>query len=416
MNRIYDVIVIGGGTAGITAAIQAGRAGARTLLLEKNGILGGTMTVAGIPNPAHFFADGQPIVTGIGWELLVRTYRETGEPLPTAGDGTRPVRVNPALFAAIADAAVLEAGVELLFHVMPAAVRFENGAWAVQIATKSGLVACQARALVDATGDANAVSLAGLPLQAPEEVQPATLSFVCSGYDPAALDLAAIKRAADAAITAGELKRTDLSWFQDGPRALLTHHGNNANHLRAPRAQTSEGRSQAEVEGRRAMLRAYRFLRRQPGLERFQIDGVCPETGIRETVRIIGKATVTAADYEAGRLFEDAICFAHYPIDEHLHDGKGILKRPLKPGIRPTIPRGALLPAGSTFLLVAGRTLSSDREANSALRVQCPCMAMGQAAGAMAALGAARGVDPEQLPIAELRRFLRDQGALVPGN
>jgi hypothetical protein len=86
----------------------------------------------------------------------------------------------------------------------------------------------------------------------------------------------------------------------------------------------------------------------------------------------------------------------------------------LKQDVLPTIPRGALLPAGSRFLLVAGRCLSSDREANSALRVECPCMAMGQAAGALAALSAQTGVDPESLPMQDVYALLRQQGAIVP--
>ncbi len=416
MKSTYDVIVTGGGTAGIMAAVQAGRAGADTLLVEKNGMLGGTMTVAGINYPAQYFACGRQIIGGIGWELLCKTYAETGEPLPNASSGEkRHVRIDAAIFAALADEAVLAAGVDLLFHAMPAAARFEDGAWSVQVCTKTGLTSCRAKALVDATGDANVVELAGFDLVRPDIVQPATLTFGCSGYDAEALDYAALKAAADVAVAEGELLGTDVAWRDEGPRGLLRKHGNNANHLRAPDAQTSEGRSKAEIEGRKALLRMYRFLRRQPGLENFRIDWVCPEAGIRETVTIKGKQTITVSEYESGKLYEDAVCYASYPIDEHLNDGKGINMRPLKPGVLPTIPRGALLPAESRFLLVAGRCLASDREANSALRVECPCMAMGQAAGAMAALSARTGLDPEALPIADVLDLLREHGAIVPG-
>ena len=107
---------------------------------------------------------------------------------------------------------------------------------------------------------------------------------------------------------------------------------------------------------------------------------------------------------------------AFYQIDEHLHDGNGINQRPLAQGVLPTIPRAALLPADSRFLIAAGRCVSSEREANSALRVQCPCMAMGQAAGAMAALSARTGVDPEALPLEEVFALLREYGAIVPGD
>jgi hypothetical protein len=125
---------------------------------------------------------------------------------------------------------------------------------------------------------------------------------------------------------------------------------------------------------------------------------------------------VTVEDYEAGKVYEDAICYAFYPIDEHLNDGKGFNARRLDHHVLPTIPRGALLPAGSQFFLVAGRCLSSDREANSALRVECPCFAMGQAAGAMAALSAEKGVDPEDLTLEDVYALLRAHGAILPGD
>ncbi len=415
MKQAYDVIVVGGGTAGAVAAIQAGRAGASTLLVEKNGLLGGTMTVAGINFPGHFFAWGRQIIGGIGWELCAGTFAETGQSLPQPAEGTRHLRVDAAAFAALADEAALAAGVDLLFHAMPAAVSRSDGTWALQVCTKSGLQTCRAKTLIDATGDANLVSLAGFEVVRPETVQPATLNFDCAGYDPDGLDYPALKAAAEKAIAAGELAATDIARGREGPANLLKKHGHNANHVRAPRTDTSEGRSQAEIEGRKALLRAFRFLRRQPGLENFRINWVSPEIGIRESVTIKGKRTIAISEYEAGKVYEDAVCFAFYPIDEHLNDGRGINTRPLRPGVLPTIPRGALLPAGSSFLIAAGRCLASDREANSALRVECPCMAMGQAAGAMAALSAKTGVDPEDLPMNDLISLLRKHGAIVPG-
>jgi hypothetical protein len=237
----------------------------------------------------------------------------------------------------------------------------------------------------------------------------------CSGYDPDTLDYVALKAAAAKAIAAGELKSTDIGWYDNGPENFLRWRGCNANHISAPAAETSEGRSALETEARRSMLRAYRFFRRQPGLEHFQVDWICPEAGIRETVTIKGKHTVTIQDYEAGKCYDDAVCYAFYPVDEHLDDGRGINYRPLKKPVLPTIPRGALLPADSRFLIVAGRCVASDHEANSALRVQAPCMAMGQAAGAMAALSARTGCDPEALSIAEIHALLRAHQAIVPG-
>ena len=417
----YDVIVVGGGTAGVIAATQAGRAGAQTLLVEKNGMLGGTVTVGGINAPAHFFAWGEQIIGGIAWELMCKTWEETGHPIPTpeyTRDTAGPphLTMDKEIFAALCDEIVIDAGVDLLFHTMPAAVSLADDRWTVTLCTKTGLRKVETQVLVDATGDANVVGLAGFPLVRSEVVQPATLSMGFSGYDVEDLDFEALRAASEEAIAAGELTTTDISWRDDGPEALLRKYGRNGNHVRAPDAETSEGRTAVEVEARQAMLRAYRFFRKQPGLENFRVDWISPEVGIRETVTIKGKATVTVEDYEAGKVYEDAVCYAFYPIDEHLNDGMGFNARRLDPHVLPTIPRGSLLPAGSRFLIVAGRCLSSDREANSALRVECPCFAMGQAAGAMAALSAERGVDPEALPLADVYALLRAHDAIIPGD
>ncbi len=421
MKSKSDVIVFGGGTAGTVAAIQAGRSGVSTLLVEKNSILGGTMTAGGINAPAHFFAWGKQIIGGIGWELVRKTLEETGQAVPEpelTRDNSAPkhLSMDITVFAALCDEAVVDAGVDLLFHAMPASVTFENDSWTVRVCTKTGLQECRAKVLIDATGDANVVSLAGFDLVQPEVVQPATLQMYCSGYDAPALNFNVLRAASEEAIAAGELRTTDISWHDDGPEKFLRRHGSNANHLRAPQAETSEGRSTAEVEARRAVLRMYRFFRKQPGLENFRVDRICTEAGIRETVTIKGKATVTAADYEAGKSYDDAVCYAFYPVDEHLNDGMGINHRYLKPNVLPSIPRGALLPADSRFLIAAGRCVASDREANSALRVECPCMAMGQAAGVMAALSARTGVDPEDLPLEDVRAELHKHAAIVPGD
>ncbi len=189
--------MIGGGTAGTIAAIQAGRAGASTLLVEKNGMLGGTMTIGGINHPAHFFAWGNQVIGGIGWELFCRTCAETGRPVPKPSGRSRHHRINAAIFACVADEAVLAAGADVLFHAMPAAVQFTDGAWTLQVCTKTGLRTCRAKVLIDATGDANVVGLAGLELIRPDIVQPATLTFGCSGYAPDALDYEALKTASD---------------------------------------------------------------------------------------------------------------------------------------------------------------------------------------------------------------------------
>ena len=421
----YDVIVLGGGTAGVVAAIQAGRAGARTLLVEKTGMLGGTVTNGGVNYPGLFFAWQRQVIAGIGWELVTRCLAETGQALPAPTHpvarthGCHHIPVDAAVFAALCDEAVLAAGATLLLHTMVAAVVPAAGGagWTVTLCTKTGLTTRTARVLIDATGDANAVALAGFPLTLPtDDIQPATLSCRATGYDVAALDLPGINRALEAEVQAGRLEYTDVSWIATRADAgrWLNNHGRNANHTSWINARDSEGKTQLEVTARRNLLRAYRFLRRQPGLEQLRLEALAPECGVRETATIQGQATVTLADYVSGRVWPDAVCYSFYHVDLHVSRGNGIEGRPLPDGVVPTIPRGALLPAGSRNFLVAGRCISSDRLANSALRVQATCMAVGQAAGALAALAVRQGCDPADLPLADVRALLTKHGAIVP--
>ncbi len=322
--------------------------------------------------------------------------------------------LNPAVYAAVCDEALREAGVDTLFHAMPADAVWPGSEWTLTVCTKTGLRSLETRVLVDCTGDANVVGLAGYDLCRSAVLQPATLIFTVTGYDAESLDYPAIQRAFEAAATRGDVRLTDSGWARGAVSHFLKSYGGNKLHLPEADARTSEGKSAADIAGRQAMMRLLRFFRRQPGLEHCRIAECAVECGIRETVTIRGRQTVTASDYESGRCFEDAVCYAHYPIDIHRFDY--VETRALARGVRPTVPLGALLPEGSRFLLAAGRCVSSDQAANSALRVKAPCMAMGQAAGAAAALSARAALDPADLPLDRLRALLRAHGAIVPGD
>ena len=137
-----------------------------------------------------------------------------------------------------------------------------------------------------------------------------------------------------------------------------------------------------------------------------------PETGFRESYRIIGETVVTVQDYTSGRHFEDAVSYAFYPVD--LHTRTGVKPKPLKRGIVPTVPISSLIPKDSKNIIVAGRCISSDRLANSALRVQAACMGMGQAAGATAALAVRNKTTPSSVPLEKIHALLRDHNAIVP--
>ena len=226
MSNDYDVIIIGGGTSGAIAAIQAGRVGARTLLVEKNGMLGGTTTVAGVNFPGLFHAWGRQIVAGIGWDLVARASVLSGYALPDFADYKKPhwllqVRLNPAIYAALLDEAVLAAGVTLLFHTMVAEVKPPRAdapnspqdaedRWRLTLCCKEGLQHVTARVLLDCTGDANVVGMAGFARLKNDELQPGTIRIVLGGYAYDALDLPTLEAAYEDAIASGELHHADM--------------------------------------------------------------------------------------------------------------------------------------------------------------------------------------------------------------
>jgi len=422
-NTSYDVIVVGGGTAGVVAAIQAGRADAKTLLVEKCGMFGGTTTTGGVNFFSGFFAWGRPVISGIGWELVVKTIKEEGkrppDPAPLASLPNQPaIMANPALYAMICDEEVVSAGVEVLFHSMPAKVKRVRNRWELALCTKEGLLEVSSKVLVDCTGDANAVQLAGFPVMKQPVLQPATYLFSVKGYDVEKLDMEALRTAYKKAIEAGYYKDSDFGWGGEklGDRLIGFIHsqGVNAIHVCDFDATGSKGKTALELAGRVLILKIYRWLRKQPGLEKLELSFIAPECGVRETVVIDGKSYIAVQDYERGRRWPDAVCYSFYPVDVHTEEGSGLIFRHLDKGIVPTIPRGAMLPKGSRFLIAAGRHIAGDREAHSAYRVKASCMAMGQAAGAMAALSAKRNMDPEQLPIADILALLKKHGAIVP--
>lgn len=138
-----------------------------------------------------------------------------------------------------------------------------------------------------------------------------------------------------------------------------------------------------------------------------------PETAVRETYRIEGIYKITHSDYINGEIFEDSLSYSFYPIDLW-REGKSIYQEHLEKDIVATVPLRALVPKGSKNLIVAGRCVSSDRLANSALRVQASCMGMGQSAGAAASLAFLNGTTPMNVPISELKKLIEEHGGIVP--
>ena len=387
------------------------------MVVEMGSQLGGTTTVGGVTWPALFNAWGKQIIAGIGWELVTRAVELDGGKLPDISrpnqvHGGHAVGVNGQLYAALAEEACIEAGVAIGYYEMPLAVKAVAGGWEVETVGKGLRRTIRCRQLIDCTGGADVVGMIGLPRLREAETQPGTLIFSFGGYDTSKLDAAEIEKRYRQALRDGALKDGDYCYAERPFIDFLKKGGANQQHVFGADSSTSATKTQANIAGRASVLRLLRFVRSLPGCGGAKIVRMQQETAVRETYRIVGEVLITQEDFAAGRVYEDAVGYTYYPID--LHDRSGVEPKKLKPGVVPTIPLRALAPKGSRNLLVAGRSISSDRLANSALRVQASCMAMGQAAGAAAALAAARGASPLEVPIAEVRELLRKHGAILP--
>ncbi len=220
-----------------------------------------------------------------------------------------------------------------------------------------------------------------------------------------------LERAFLAARAAGELCAEDTTGGMVGLFERVP--GTSWNYVPEADASTAEKRTATNMRARASMLRLYRFLRRQPGFERLRLGPVSPEVAVRESWRVEGDYVLMVVDFVSGRRFAEAVSHAFYPVD--LHSAKdGVDPKQLKEGVVPSVPLRCLCAKGLANVLMAGRCLSGDRLAVSALRVQATCMATGQVAGEAAAFAAKRGCDVRELPLAELKARLVASGAIVP--
>jgi len=371
-----DVLVVGGGTAGAIAAIQAGRAGASVLLVERNSQLGGTMTTGGVAFPGLFDAWGKQIIAGIGWELVKESVELDGGTFPDFSKVPdrhykHQLFTNQFLYAILAEEKCEKAGVQIAYYEFPQAVTKTNDGWQVDCVGFGTKRRVQCKQIIDCTGGAEVVGLLGFPRLREDERQPGSFLYMMG--------------------KAHEPGRNQI-------HRLYVHGADSTN---------SRTVTTANLTGRKSILEQLRAKKER-------LMHMQPETSFRESYRIQGETLITANDYTSGKKFDDAICYAFYPVD--LHTKNGVKPQPLKPGIVPTVPLRALIPKGSRNIMVAGRCVSSDRQANSGLRVQASCMGMGQAAGVAAALAAKSGTTPLEVPLKEIHDLLRTHGAIIPGD
>ena len=416
-SKEVDVLVVGGGTAGVVAALQSARAGASTILVDNESMLGGTMTVGGVAFPGLFHAWGQQLIAGIGWELVTDTVAMNDGRLPDFAKPTgrahprHQVHINPHIYALLAEEKCRKAGVELRYYETPVKAEFANGQWTVEMVGKGTRITVRCKQIVDCTGNGYMTALAGYPVLREDVIQPGTLMFKIGGYEYNKIDKKVLRQKYAAAIKEGRLNKKD---FRNRIEGLLSGAGNNKHHIMDADSTTSETHTLTNIDSRTSLLETIRFLREEvPGCEKLKLESMQQETAIRETYRIDGEYLITKSDYTSGKVFDDSICYSFYPID--VHDEHGVKPEHLSQGVMPTVPLRALVPKGSQNIIVAGRCVSSDREANSALRVQASCMAMGQAAAAAAALAAQKGTTPLAVPLADINALLKQHDAILVG-
>lgn len=413
-----DVLVVGGGSAGHVAAIQAGRLGAKTVLLERNSQLGGTTTTGGVCFPGLFHAWGKQVIAGIGWELVAKSVEVDGRQLQNFSvvKGSHVyyhVAINGQLYSLLAEEACLDAGVSLAYYQFPQKVVQTADGWLVNVVGQGVQYQLRCQQIIDCTGGAEVVGMLGMELLREETRQPGTHVVTFTGFDLEVVRKNArlIQQRYDEAIKNGTLQKGD-TWSGKIMRTITSTRGN-TNHIFGADSTNAATQTQTNLAGRKCVLRLLKFFKSIPGGENATIDKMMNETASRETYRIAGETMITVHDYARGRVFEDALSYSFYPID--LHDAHGVKPKPLAHGKVPTIPRGALIPKGSKNIMVAGRCVSSDRLANSAARVQASSMAMGQAAAVTATLAARNGTTPLEVPLADIHKILRQHNAIVPG-
>jgi len=431
----WDVIVVGGGPSGCTAATAAAREGARTLLVEATGMLGG-MGTAGLVPAWCPFSDGEKLIyRGLAQRVFEATKARTPHVAPEALNW---VPIDPEALKVVYDELVAEAGVTVRFFTSLVGVECaEPGtAGTLIVGSKAGLSALRAAVYVDATGDGDLAAWAGAEFAKGGPggaLQPATHCFALGNVDEYAYRTRGTIHAGNPKSPIHDIVRSgrypqipDVHACNNlvGPRTV----GFNAGHVWNVDNTDPESVSRAMAEGRR-MAAAFRDALAEFYPTAFAgsfVAATAPLMGVRETRRIVGDYVLTVEDYKARRSFPDEICRNSYYLDVHhtAEEARGFRpgdekwhKRSLRygPGESHGIPYRCLTPRGLRNVLVAGRCISSDRATNGSVRVMPVCLATGEAAGMAAAMAReSHQGDVHAVDAGPLRRRLRDRGAWLP--
>jgi len=455
----YDVVVVGGGTAGAIAGIASARTGARTLVVEQYGSLGGVLAL-GMSLKGVNDGEGRKALGGVGEELIERARAFSGAtPVATHARFGSAMGQDPEAMKMMLIEMVTQARVDLLLHsfLVDAALE-QRTIRAIRVANKAGLESIAAKCFVDATGDADLVARAGggfvLGRETDSGLQPVSSIFRVGGVDldrtwthlaqhPEDCEVPA--RAADPeysietlrsqpgvgvagfrglirkARAAGDyhIPRDDMGFNPLPGRREVTI---NITRVHGIDGTNPDDLTRAEIESQLQMLEATRFLRKYvPGFEECYVVSAPFQVGVRETRHIAGAYVLTKHDVLSGRDFDDQVARGAYPFDIHEvdksagagHDIAGGATNLSKIDRSYGIPARCLIPLRLDNVTVGGRSISATHEAASSARGQPVCMATGHAAGTIAAMAALRGTPPAQLPVREIQAQLTQQKAVL---
>jgi len=426
----YEVVVLGGGPAGIAAAVAAARAGRRTLLIERYGFLGGMGTAAGVTNfcglHANVHGGMHRVVQGVASELLTRIDRLGGLNAPHLILGKILAQAyDTAAYKIAADDLVAAHKVELLFHALGAGVVMHDDRriHALMVETKAGRQAVTASLFIDCSGDGDLAAWAGAAFEVGDNAGSMlfpSMMFRLNGIDPekageAWRTIPALMEQAEAAGTHKfprkaaivRPQRSGIEWRVNFTQ-LARADGKAINGLEPDEL------TRGEIDGRRQAVEAFAFLRTVPGFEKSYIVDLPPQLGIRETRRVIGGHMLSGEDVLGCASFDDSIGVNGWPMEQHVA-GDVIFKFPPIPESRGfnELPYRMLVPEGLDNLLMAGRCASMTHEGQSAARVSGGCFVMGEAAGTAAALALGGNTNPRDIAVEKLQQQLTRQGAFI---
>ena len=444
----YDVVIAGGGIAGSLAAVAAARHGARTLLIEETGQLGGSLTTCGTGPMMTFHAGDQQVIRGLGEELISRLVGKGLSPGHTVDSTGYTYTVTPFDTEGMKrelELMATESGAELLYHAKIVSADVKEGkAESLTVSSMGYLIRIKAKVFVDSTGDAILLRLAGVPVLSGRDKdgvnQPMTMNFKLSG-----VDIPLIRSIMEKDVELfpflkqhpkgleKKASRLSFSGFQEIMRKgmesgeldidrdiVLCFETNNLNEVivnmtRIPRLDPLDpfDISKAETEGRRQVWEMYAYLKKHvPGFSNALLLTSGPRVGVRSSGRMSGVYTITASDILSETKFSDGIACCGYPIDIH-SDGAETKSTFLRWGGYYSIPYRCLINSAVGNVMAAGRDISSTFEAHASLRLSPCCTATGQAAGTAAALAVKESISPLDVDTDNLRKTLREDGAIV---